>query len=366
MSERRCARVLVAEDDLFVSEAIRGQLEKSGYTVVGSAARGCEAVEMASSLRPDVVVMDIKMPDISGIEATSRIQERCPTPVVVLTAHETPELVREAGEAGAGAYLVKPPDAAALERAIQIAVARFSDMMELRRLNDDLEARDRDLETFTHTITHDLQNWLSLIVGYAEALRKYRTTLSEQELETCVQTIEQTGRSVSTTLDQLVLLTRAGGRDPEPVPLDMGTIVARARNRLAWIIEFAGAEMTLPQTWPTVLGHSAWIEEVWVNCLGNAIKHARKPPRLELGATAREGGAVRFWVRDCVPVELPERDPPLASWAQPERCQTDGHGLQIAIAERIVRMLGGQVETEGEACLFAFSLPAPDDQWPAG
>ena len=140
MSNQESIRVLIAEDDHLVSEMIRGLLEEAGYTVVGKAANGLETVEMTESLQPDVVLMDIKMPDMDGIEATRLIYERCPTPVVVLTAHETEELIERASTAGAGAYLVKPSNAREIERAIAIALARFGDLMEQRRLNVELQA----------------------------------------------------------------------------------------------------------------------------------------------------------------------------------------------------------------------------------
>jgi PAS domain-containing protein len=77
---------------------------------------------------------------MDGIEATRLIYERCPTPVVMLTAYDTPEMVEKASAAGAGAYVVKPPHGREMERAITIAMARFDDMMALRRLNAELQA----------------------------------------------------------------------------------------------------------------------------------------------------------------------------------------------------------------------------------
>jgi AmiR/NasT family two-component response regulator len=142
-------RVLIAEDDYLIGEMIKGLLEEIGYTVVGGAVDGLEAVEMTQSLRPDVVLMDIKMPDTDGLEATRLIFERCPTPVVVLTAYETPELVEEASAAGAGAYLVKPPSAREMERAIIIAMARFDDLTELRRLNAELQDALAEVKTLS-------------------------------------------------------------------------------------------------------------------------------------------------------------------------------------------------------------------------
>jgi len=137
--------VLIAEDDFIVSEAIQKGLEELGYTVAGKAPDGRQAVEMTQALQPDVVLMDIKMPDMHGLEATRNICLTCPTPVVILTANDTPDMVKQAGEAGAGAYLVKIPKAREIERAIEIATARFDDMMELRRLNIELQSHNEAL-----------------------------------------------------------------------------------------------------------------------------------------------------------------------------------------------------------------------------
>jgi AmiR/NasT family two-component response regulator len=139
MSNRKDVCVLIAEDDYLVSKMITGLLKEIGGTVVGGAVDGLETVEMTQSLQPDVVLMDIKMPDMDGLEATRLIFERCPTP----------GLVEEASAAGAGAYLVKPPNAREMERAITIAIARFDDLMELRRLNAELEDALAQVQTLS-------------------------------------------------------------------------------------------------------------------------------------------------------------------------------------------------------------------------
>ncbi len=132
-------RVLIVEDDFLVGETVRGVLEDVGYQIIGRAMNGIQAVEMTQTLRPDIVLMDLQMPDMDGIEATRRIQENSPAPIVALTAYDTPELVEKASQAGVGAYLLKPPNGKELERAITIALARFDDMVELRRLNKELQ-----------------------------------------------------------------------------------------------------------------------------------------------------------------------------------------------------------------------------------
>jgi CheY-like chemotaxis protein len=146
MSVHKDVRVLIVEDSPTFSQQISKMLEGMGYTVVGNATDGQQAIELTESLRPDVILMDVGLPTMDGIQATQRIQASCPTPVVVLTAHEPMDLVGQASEAGAGAYLIKPPKAPEVERAITIAMARFADMLELRRLNAELETRNQELQ----------------------------------------------------------------------------------------------------------------------------------------------------------------------------------------------------------------------------
>jgi AmiR/NasT family two-component response regulator len=146
MTNHEEVRVLIVEDNRMISEIVKTLLKQAGYAVVGVATNGLEAVEMTKTSRPDVILMDIEMPDMDGIEATQLIYERYPTPVVILTAYETPDLVEKASEAGVGAYLTKPTTTQQLERAITVAMARFDDIMELRRLNADLQARNEERE----------------------------------------------------------------------------------------------------------------------------------------------------------------------------------------------------------------------------
>lgn len=132
-------RVLIAEDEFLVAQMITGMLEDLGYVVAGEALDGEQAVEMTLALRPDAVLMDIRMPRLDGIAASRRIQETCPVPVIILTAHESFELLEEAALAGVGAYLLKPPNPRDIARAITVAAARHGDLLRLREVNAALE-----------------------------------------------------------------------------------------------------------------------------------------------------------------------------------------------------------------------------------
>ena len=147
MEQIRKPNVLIAEDDYLVSEVIKRAINELGYVLIGKASDGAEAVKMTCELDPDVVLMDIKMPELDGLKATREIQNLCPKPVVILTAHESVELVKKASESGASSYCVKPPNVPEIERAITIAMARHNDLMELRRLNKELENAINEIKT---------------------------------------------------------------------------------------------------------------------------------------------------------------------------------------------------------------------------
>ncbi len=154
MTQTKPINVLVAEDDALVSDGTAGQLSRLGYSLAGCAYDGPQAVELTAERRPSVILMDLQMIDPetgredpqAGLKATRLIQDRCPTAVVVLTAHESPDLVYQATEAGANGYLVKPAGDLELSRAITIAQARFRDLVMLRRLNSLLHLRNEKLQ----------------------------------------------------------------------------------------------------------------------------------------------------------------------------------------------------------------------------
>ncbi len=131
-------QVLVVEDEVLVAEMIGGLVRELGHEVAGTARDGDEAVALAERLSPSAVIMDINMPGTDGLTAARRITERCPAPIVILSAFETSEMLDRATDAGVGAYLVKPPNVREVDRALTIAAARFQDLMTLRRKNAEL------------------------------------------------------------------------------------------------------------------------------------------------------------------------------------------------------------------------------------
>ncbi|MDR7416617.1 MAG: response regulator [Armatimonadota bacterium] len=123
-------RIVIADDESLIRMGLRSMLEERGYRVVGEASDGRRAVELVRKLRPDLVILDIKMPELDGLEAARQIQGIQPTPVVMLTAYSERELVRRAQAAGVLGYLVKPIKEEDLVPTIEVALARFRDLRE--------------------------------------------------------------------------------------------------------------------------------------------------------------------------------------------------------------------------------------------
>jgi response regulator NasT len=137
-------RVLVVEDEALIRLDLTEMLSEEGYVIAGEAGDGEQAVELARELRPDLVIMDVKMPKVDGIAAAALIVEERIAPVVMLTAFSQRDLIEQARDAGAMAYLVKPFARHELVPAIELAVSRFA---EKRALEDEVATLTDRLET---------------------------------------------------------------------------------------------------------------------------------------------------------------------------------------------------------------------------
>ena len=134
-------KVVVAEDEALIRMDIVEALTDAGYDIVGQAANGDEAVDLAREFKPDVVVMDVKMPGKDGITAATEIAKENIAPVVMLTAFSQQSLVEKAADAGAIAYVVKPFVPEKLLPALEVAISRFDQINALRDEVSDMKAR---------------------------------------------------------------------------------------------------------------------------------------------------------------------------------------------------------------------------------
>ncbi|MBU0703818.1 MAG: response regulator, partial [Chloroflexi bacterium] len=174
----------------------------------------------------------------------------------------------------------------AASTAIAIDNARLVEA--LRERTAELQARNEELDAYAHTVAHDLKGPLGPIVGFAQVLREDYATLPDEQVRRYLHIIAQNGRKMSSIIDELLLLVGLRDAQVEMSPLDMAYVVREARRRLAYTVKECRAEILSRDAWPVALGYGPWVEEVWVNYLGNALKYGGWPekgipPRIELG-----------------------------------------------------------------------------------
>ena len=137
----RPTRVVIAEDEAIIRLDLKELLQEEGYDVVGETGRGDEAIELVRDLRPDLVILDIKMPGLDGLSAARHVASERLAAVLMVTAFSQRELVEQARDAGALAYLVKPFQKSDLIPAIEVALGRFAELSALERDVEDLQSR---------------------------------------------------------------------------------------------------------------------------------------------------------------------------------------------------------------------------------
>lgn len=187
-------RVLIAEDEALIRLDLSEMLREEGYDVVGEAGDGQEAVELAESLHPDLVIMDVKMPRRDGIDAAAEIAAKRIAPIVVLTAFSQRDLVEKARDAGAMAYLVKPFSASDLIPAIELAMSRFAEITGLEKEVADLSER---LET-------------RKLVERAKGILQAKHAMTEPEAFSWIQRAAMDRRTTMKRVAEVVLETLDG------------------------------------------------------------------------------------------------------------------------------------------------------------
>jgi AmiR/NasT family two-component response regulator len=170
-------RVVVADDESIVRMDLREMLESLGYLVVGEAGDGESAVHLARELKPNIVIMDIKMPGMDGIEAGRVLTEERISPVLLLTAYSQHDLVERAKDAGVMAYIVKPFHEADLAPAIEVALRRWQEFRSLEKEVEDLKEalETRKLVDRAKGILMDTQG-----LSEADAFRRIQKTSMDQ------------------------------------------------------------------------------------------------------------------------------------------------------------------------------------------
>ena len=188
--EQQRKRIVIADDEALIRRDLREMLTNLGYLVVGDVGDGRSAVNLARELKPDLLIMDIRMPDMDGIEAARILTEEGIAPVLLLSAYSQRDLVERAAAAGVSGYVIKPFDEANLLPAIEVVLARFNEYQEISREAARLEER---LET-------------RIVVDRAKGILMDHRGMSEQEAFRNIQRISMNSRkSMREVADAIIL-----------------------------------------------------------------------------------------------------------------------------------------------------------------
>jgi two-component system sensor histidine kinase/response regulator len=356
-------RILSIEGDASRARLLEKHLLRAGYRVstVYTGAQGLNRCELEYY---DVVLVNDQLPDMSGLDILTRLNGKFP--LIFITAAGSERLAVQAIKAGAAEYVSLDLDLNCLHELPAIIENTLAEHADAQGVVEAQRHIIEDLDSFAHTVAHDLKNPLNVIIGTSEMLMD----MLEDEPPT-VRKYQQNVRNIAykmySIVEELLLLSKLR-KDEQQIAthvLDMEEIVDEVVSRLSYVIDRTGTQILRPHKWHVAEGYMAWIEEVWVNYISNAIKYGGQPPVVELGSELVDGGKVRFWVYDNGPGIPPEvTDDLFREFSQLSPTQrTEGHGLGLSIVRRIVTRLGGEVgveSTTGQGSTFWFTLPAVD------
>lgn len=221
-----------------------------------------------------------------------------------------------------------------------------------------------DLDSFSHTVAHDLKNNLGIIVS---ATKMIHSGIDELPKEDMLEIIDMINSSATQTIHiTKELLTLASVRQEEIKfsPVDLEHVVSSSLTRLKMMILERRATFMLPEVWPVVIGYEAWLEEVMINYISNAMKYGGIPPEISLGFDQLPDNRIKFWVKDNGK-GLSESDISLLfnKFTRLDTLRAEGHGLGLSIVRRIIEKINGEVGVEsenipGKGSSFYFILPS--------
>jgi len=378
-------------------------LTTSGFKVL-IAKDGTEGIQRAELVRPDLILLDVLMPGMDGFEVCQELKIHEKTrdiPIIFMTAlTETLDKVK-GFEVGAADYITKPfqHEEVLARVSTHLSIRRLQQQLQaqnkqlkneisirkqaevglqqttfqlaertvkLEEYTSELEKRNLELDAFAHTVAHDLKKPLGTMAHLTTLLKNHcsQNTLPDAESIEELKRLYETEQYAVNIIDALLLLAGVSRQTQVAFqPLDMSRIITNViEHRLIQMREqYQEATIVLPNSWPLIESYEPWIEEIWINYIGNGLKYGGSPPHLELGASLQENGMICFWVRDNGQ-GLTKKEQALlfTPFTRLHLKRVKGHGLGLSIVQQIVEKLGGQAGVESAVdygSRFYFSLP---------
>ncbi len=366
-SDKKFGRVLVVDDNPTNIDVLFDYLADLGYEVL-VAEDGLSAIERIHFAKPDIILLDIMMPHLDGYGTCERLKadpETAGIPIIFMTALDSIGDKVKGFRAGAVDYITKPFQNEEVSARVDthLTLRRMGEA--LRQRNEQLSIQNDSLDTYARTVAHDLKNPLNLIINFARLIEE-ESVLSGHSLQD-LRMIIKSGERMNHIIHDLLLLAQMRQDNLAPVRIHMASVVRQSLDRLESDLKEAHVDLKQPKQWPDAMGHSAWIQAVWVNYISNAIKYGGSPPRivLQAGPDPLHPGSILFSVCDNgigVPANMQHKI--FEEFSRVGGEQSEGHGIGLSIVRRIITRLGGRVGVTGNGSepgsTFFFTLPAAD------
>ncbi len=360
-------RILVVEDEVILANDLKAQLEELGYVVLGVTDTGAEAVRLAGTLQPHVVLMDIRLRgEMDGITAAGLIRQQYSLPVVYLTAYSDEATLARAKITEPLGYIHKPCQVRDLRTAVEMALYKHQTEETLRQQATALREMDRHKNAFLAVLAHELRTPLASIHNAIYVLTKKGEdrALADQMRNVIDRQASQISRLVEDLLD--VSRISQGKIELRKKRLDLAAVVRRAVEASRPLVEAAQHELTvvLAQEPIWVAGDLARLTQVLSNLLNNAAKYTPEGGRIGL-TVEQEGEQAVIRVTDNglgIPAEMLPRIFEMFTQADRHLHRAQGGlGIGLTLVKRLVEMHGGTIEAlsagPGQGSTFTVRLP---------
>jgi PAS domain S-box-containing protein len=219
-----------------------------------------------------------------------------------------------------------------------------------------------DLDAYARSVAHDLKNPIASVVSFSELIKSRIAENDMSEVGEMIGHVYDQSKKMIGIIDGLLMLSRIRKEDIVKTSIYTGEILESVLKRLEKEISRRNAIIEKPDSWPVVMGHPQWIEEVWVNLISNALKYGGVPPVIKLGYERVTESSYRFWIQDNgnglseASLKMIFKD-----FERLGKKDADGYGLGLPIVKRIFEKLGGGIlasssNLPGEGCVFSFTL----------
>ena len=369
-------KIMIVEDELIVAKSLSGQLKRLGYEVAAIVASGEEAIEIAASARPELILMDIMLQgEIDGIQAAEKIWNSCHIPVIYLTANADISTLERAKISGSFGYILKPFKNKELQAAIEIALGKYKEQQKEREellLSEELRKKAEELSElknrYMSIASHEFRNPLASILGSSELLEHYSHKWPEEKKSKHLHRIQAAVQRMNRLLEDILTLGRSESAEIafEPTALDLLQFcraliddLPSSNGSVERIVFINRGDCTKACMDEKLLRH------ILSNLLSNALKYSPDGGSVHFSLDCQDGLA-RFEVRDRG-IGIPEKDLEKL-FATFHRCSNVGHipgtGLGLAIVKSFVELHGGNITVDSEVgagTTFTATLPLQPD-----